>query len=93
VISTEARPRLAPKVRLRFDRRGERWMLLWPEKGMVLNPTAADIVQLCTGDHTVGAIVARLAEKYTTETHDGIERQVTDFLNALADRGLMDGVR
>ncbi len=93
MISTEIRPRLAAKVRLRFDRRGERWMLLWPEKGMVLNPTATDIVQLCTGDLTVGAIIDRLAEKYEAQGREAIERHVGEFLSAMADRGLMDGVR
>jgi coenzyme PQQ biosynthesis protein PqqD len=91
VISTETRPRLASKVRLRWDRRGERYMLLWPEKGMVLNPTAADIVKLCTGEHTVTGIVERLAEKYTTAPREALERQVMDFLTAMAHRGLMQG--
>ena len=46
-ISLESRPRLAAKVRLRYDRKAERYMLLYPEKGLVLNPTAADVAQLC----------------------------------------------
>lgn len=66
-------------------------MLLYPERGLVLNPTAADIVQLCTGEHTVGAIVDRLAEKYTTRSREVIEREVLEFLRALAERGLVDG--
>lgn len=89
MISTETRPRLAAKARLRYDRRGERYMLLWPERGMVLNPTAAEIVKLCTGEHTVTGIVERLAEKYTTAPREALERQVLDFLAAMADRGLM----
>jgi len=91
VISTETRPRLAAKARLRWDRRGERYMLLWPEKGMVLSPTAAEIVKLCTGEHTVTGIVERLAERYTTAPREALERQVMDFLTAMADRGLMQG--
>ena len=91
MISTETRPRLASKVRVRYDRRGERYMLLWPEKGMVLNPTAAEIVKLCTGEHTVTGIVERLAEKYPTAPREALERQVMDFLTAMADRGLMRG--
>jgi coenzyme PQQ biosynthesis protein PqqD len=63
-ISLESRPRLAAKVRLRYDRKAERYMLLYPEKGLVLNPTAADVAQLCTGEHTVGAIIAQLAAIY-----------------------------
>ncbi len=91
MISTETRPRLAAKARLRWDRRGERYMLLWPEKGMVLSPTAAEIVKLCTGEHTVTGIVERLAERYTTAPREALERQVMDFLTAMADRGLMQG--
>jgi coenzyme PQQ biosynthesis protein PqqD len=85
----DARPRLAAKARLRFDRKSTRYMLLYPERGLVLNPTAADIVQLCTGEHTVGAIVERLAEKYATQPREAIEREVLTFLDAMAARGLV----
>lgn len=91
MISTETRPRLASKVRLRYDRKGERYMLLYPEKGLVLNPTAADIVRLCSGENTVTAIVDQLAAKYTTQPREALERQVMEFLLAMADRGLMRG--
>jgi coenzyme PQQ biosynthesis protein PqqD len=89
MIAADARPRLAPKVRLRFDAKSERFMLLYPERGMVLNPTAADIVHLCTGELTVAEIVARLAEKYASQPRATIEREVLEFLAALADRGLL----
>jgi len=91
VISTESRPRLASKARLRFDRKGERYMLLYPEKGLVLNPTAAEIVRLCTGEHTVGAIIELLREKYPTQAREALARQVVEFLCAMADRGLVHG--
>ena len=91
MISTESRPRLASKVRLRYDRKGERYMLLYPEKGLVLNPTAADIVTFCTGENTVSVIVDRLAEKYSSQTREALERQVIEFLGVMADRGLVQG--
>jgi coenzyme PQQ biosynthesis protein PqqD len=93
VISIEARPKLAAKVRLRYDRRGERYMLLWPERGMVLNPTAAEIVKLCTGEATVAEIVDQLATKYPGQPKDVLEPQLLEFLVSMADRGLMDGTR
>ncbi len=93
VISTEARPKLASKVRLRYDRRGERYMLLWPERGMVLNPTATEIVKLCTGDATVADIADQLGAKYPTQPRDVLEHQLVEFLTSMADRGLMDGTR
>ena len=88
MIALDARPRLASKARLRFDRKTERHMLLYPERGLVLNPTAADVVRLCTGEHTVQAIVERLAEKYPSP-RETLEGEVLAFLGEMADRALV----
>ncbi len=89
MIAADARPRLAPKVRLRFDAKSDRFMLLYPERGMVLNPTAAEIVKRCTGELTVTEIVAQLAAQYAAQSRDAIEREVVQFLDAMTDRGLV----
>ena len=88
MIADDARPTLAAKVRLRWDRRASRYMLLYPERGLVLNATGADIVQLCTGEHTVGTIVDQLAGKYAREPAE-VAREVHAFLTRLAERGLL----
>jgi pyrroloquinoline quinone biosynthesis protein D len=88
-LAADARPRLAPKVRLRWDRKDERYMLLYPERGLVLNGTAAQVVKLCTGEHTVAVILARLAEQYADQPADALEREVLTFLHAMVDRGLI----
>jgi len=87
-MSPESRPRLAAKARLRFDRKSSSYMLLYPERGMVLNPTAADVLQRCTGEHTVSAIVDELARKYGHKA-PAVEREILDFLRTMADRGLV----
>jgi pyrroloquinoline quinone biosynthesis protein D len=84
----EIRPRLAEKARLRYDRKEGRYLLLYPERGLLLNATAADVVQLCTGEHTVAAIVERLSEKYVQD-RPTIEREVSVLLAALRERGLL----
>ena len=89
MIAADARPRLAPKVRLRFDAKSDRFMLLYPERGMVLNPTAAEIVKRCTGELTVTEIVAQLAAQYAAQSRDAIEREVVQFLDAMTERGLV----
>jgi coenzyme PQQ biosynthesis protein PqqD len=89
MIPSDARPRLAAKARVRFDRLTQRYLLLYPEKGLELNPTAADIVQLCTGEHTLDEIADRLAEKYPKQPRGAIEREMQGFLAALAQRGLV----
>jgi coenzyme PQQ biosynthesis protein PqqD len=89
MISLEQRPRLAAKARLRWDRKDERFMLLYPERGLVLNPTAADVVKLCTGELTVGGIVDQLAAKYAPQPREAVEREVLGFLTRMAERGLI----
>ena len=88
MISADSRPRLASKARLRFDKKSSRYMLLYPERGLVLNPTAADVLQRCDGERTVGSIVEELAQQYGHET-PAVEQEVMHFLQAMADRGLL----
>jgi pyrroloquinoline quinone biosynthesis protein D len=90
-ITLDSRPRLAAKARLRWDRRGERYMLLYPERGLVLNATAADVVRLCTGEHTVGAIIEQLVAKYASQPREAIEQEVRLFLTRMAERALLRG--
>jgi len=88
-ITADSRPTLAAKARLRWDRQTLRYLLLYPERGLVLNPTAADVVQLCTGEHTVGAIVDRLAAKYAPQPREDVAREILAFLAQMAERGLI----
>ena len=88
-----ARPRLSPKVRLRFDRRTGRDLLLYPETGLDLNRTATEIARLCTGEWTVNDIAQHLARIHIETSQVDITRDVRDFLKTLADRGLLRGVK
>lgn len=63
-------------------------MLLYPEKGLVLNPTATEIAKLCTGEHSVASIVSQLASQYGKDSAE-IEGEVMRFLSALSERGLL----
>src|SRR5439155_5580156 len=83
------RPRLSPKVRLRFDRRTGRYLLLYPETGLDLNGTATEIARLCTGEYTVDEIVRSVARIHGAIPCAEIERHVNTFLTALADRALL----
>jgi len=88
-ITADSRPIVAAKERLRWDARTSRHLLLYPERGLILNPTAADVIKLCTGEHTVGAIVDRLAAKYAPQPRETVEREVVTFLVNMAGRGLI----
>lgn len=86
---TTVRPRLSPKVRLRFDRRTGRYLLLYPETGLELNDTATAIARLCTGEWTIDEMADRLTRTYDDVSPDEIRGEVCKFLDVLADRGLV----
>lgn len=90
MISVESRPRLASKARLRLDRKTDRTMIIFPEKGIELSASAAAIMRLCTGEHTVSAIVEELRTQYAAADRAAIEHEVLDFLNAMRDRCLIE---
>ena len=89
MIAVNRRPRLTSKARLRFDRHSGEHVLLYPERGLVLNESAAELVALCDGTHTVGAIAERLAVRYSPRPASDVLQQVRSFLGALATRGLV----
>jgi pyrroloquinoline quinone biosynthesis protein D len=76
------RPRLAPYVRLTFDRARDQHVLLTPESVTVLNGTGAAVLGLCDGRRTVDEIVTELRGRYD-RVDDG---EVRLFLDRLAVR-------
>jgi coenzyme PQQ biosynthesis protein PqqD len=88
-----ARPQLSPKVRLRFDRRTGRYLLLYPETGLELSRTATEIAHLCTGERTVDEIALYLAQIHSETSLVEITRDVRSFLKTLAGRGLVQGFK
>jgi pyrroloquinoline quinone biosynthesis protein D len=89
VIPKQSRPQLTSKVRLRFDRHGQKHMLLFPERGLILNQSAAAIARLCTGEHTLEQIVERLQVERAGATREQIESDVQVFIAALLERALI----
>ncbi|MEY4580080.1 MAG: hypothetical protein RL701_4783 [Pseudomonadota bacterium] len=89
MINPSARPKLAAKVRLRFDRHsGEHW-LIYPERGMALNASAARIAELCTGEHSVERIVAQLQSENSDTPPSELAQDVQQFLETLLVRKLI----
>jgi coenzyme PQQ biosynthesis protein PqqD len=78
-VSADSRPQLARKARLRTDRLSGETLLLYPEHGLVLNPSAAAIVRLCDG---------RSVQDIATELRAPLD-DVLELLTALSDRGLV----
>jgi pyrroloquinoline quinone biosynthesis protein D len=87
-LTRECRPKLAPKAKLKWDRHGNKHMLLYPERGLVLNETAAEILKLCDGERTIEQIASELA-KTNDGPPSGVEGDVLLFLESLYTRALL----
>jgi pyrroloquinoline quinone biosynthesis protein D len=80
------RPRLVTGARLRYDEVREEHVLLVPEGAVRLNHTAAEVLELCNGEHSLEDIVGRLAARY-----DGadLRADIAGLVDAMAKKGLL----
>ena len=85
-------PKLARKARLRFDRHSGGHMIVYPERGLALNPSAAEIAKRCDGTRSVRQITDEIAAAIQPPPSDlsVIERDVVTFLEQLAQKGLLE---
>jgi pyrroloquinoline quinone biosynthesis protein D len=85
--------RLAPHIVFRFDDTRQRWIMLAPERLMLPDEQAVEILQLVDGKTSVGAIIDTLAQRYTQATREEIGGNVTAMLQELADKGCLTNDR
>jgi pyrroloquinoline quinone biosynthesis protein D len=80
------RPRLATGARLRYDEARAEHMLLVPEGVVRLNPTAAEVLELCDGERSLDEIVGALSARY-----DGADLgdDVRGLVGAMTEKGLV----
>jgi pyrroloquinoline quinone biosynthesis protein D len=79
-------PRLVTGARLRYDDVREEHQLLIPEGVVRLNPTAAEVLELCDGERSLDDICVTLSGRY-----DGadLREDVVELVDAMAQRGLL----
>ncbi len=87
-LSLELKPKLAPKTKLRLDPKTGKHILLYPEKGLLLNPTGTAILKLCNGEQTLSEIIAVLAVEFQSDAQV-LQGEVLTFVKGLLDRGLV----
>ena len=80
------RPRLVPGARLQYDEVREEHVLLVPEGVVVLNPTAAAVLELCDGERSIEEIVGTLSARYRgTDLRDDVQ----GLVDGMTERGLV----
>jgi pyrroloquinoline quinone biosynthesis protein D len=88
MLATASRPRLAPGVRLRFDATRQSWTLLAPERVLMLDEIACEIIKRCDGAADVAAMVTELAQAYSADRTE-IEGDVQALLADLVEKRIL----
>lgn len=96
-ILTASFPKLAAKARLKFDKVREQYLLLLPEKVVVLNETAASILTLCDGSQSVNHITEKIRNSLEADTEGSapdalpdlkaMAADISEFLREMEDQG------
>ena len=87
-VHDDAVPALARGVKLRFDKARDAWVLLAPEKVLMPDQIAIEILKRCDGKARVAEIVDDLAVAFSAE-RDQVAGDVRAFLQDLADKGVV----
>jgi pyrroloquinoline quinone biosynthesis protein D len=82
-----AQPKLSRRFRLQYEDAQSRWVLLYPEGMVQLNPSAAEILKRCDGERSVDAIVAELEAAFNAQ---GIAPEVRNLLEEGQRRGWIE---
>jgi pyrroloquinoline quinone biosynthesis protein D len=87
-LAIDSMPRLAPGVRLHFDETRQAWMLLAPERVLMLDETSLDIVQRCDGATQITALIDGLARAYSADRTE-IDGDVRSLLSGLIEKRIL----
>jgi coenzyme PQQ biosynthesis protein PqqD len=83
-------PRLSGKARLRWDARERKYLLLYPERGLLLNEAAHAVVALCDGTHDLERIIDLVAVRFRSLDRMAVGRRVSALLERLEKLGVLE---
>lgn len=83
-------PKLAASARLRFDHHTERFMLLYPERGLLLNDAGYVALSLCNGRRRTHDVALILARRFQIDDVDGVLASLNVFLGRLDRLGVLE---
>src|SRR4051794_1702544 len=92
VLEPASVPRFPRGTRFRFDATRNAWVILAPERLMMPDEIATEVLKLVDGDRTIAAIAEQLATKFNAP-QDEILADVLTMLQELADDTVLEDVR
>ena len=89
VVETDSIARLAPHMKLRFDKARDTWTIQAPERSFMLDPIAHQVVSRLDGAVTVGGVIEDLCRSFPDAPADVIGMDVAKLIQDLADKGVL----
>lgn len=88
LVEDSSLPHLPRHIQFRFDKQRDQWVVLAPERVLMPDETAVEILKRCDGETNVSAIVDALAAAYEAPREE-IAQDVATMLQDLADKGFV----
>jgi pyrroloquinoline quinone biosynthesis protein D len=88
-VADDVQPRLPRGVRLRHDKARGAWVLLGPERLLMPDEPAVEILRLCNGERSVATIAEELARTFDAPP-DEIRADVEAFLIDLENQRMIE---
>ncbi|MBE9554019.1 MAG: pyrroloquinoline quinone biosynthesis peptide chaperone PqqD [Proteobacteria bacterium] len=88
IITGASVPTLPRHIRLKHDESRGAWVILAPERVLMPDEIAVEILQRCDGEATVSGIAAALAREFAAP-EDEIRTDIINVLQDLADKGFL----
>ena len=87
-IGEQAQPRLAPHVRLKFDERRDQWVVLAPERLLMPDDIAVEVLHRCDGRTSIAAMVDAFVATFEAGREE-ITGDVLALVQELVDKGVL----
>ncbi|BAK78214.1 coenzyme PQQ biosynthesis protein D [Pseudogulbenkiania sp. NH8B] len=87
MLTLESTVRLAPGTRLQHDKVRERWVLLGPERMLIVDDMARLILERNRGQ-SIGALCASLAAEYAAPL-DTVQQDVLALFTTMSEKGFL----
>ena len=87
-LDLAACPRLAPGVRLKYDDARACWVLLAPERVLMPDETALEVLQRLDGAKSIDVLVDELVTAYEADRAE-ILADVVELLNGLLEKRVL----